>query len=148
MTCMWLVTFANLTPKLGRIVVIWTLAEAGSSKRRCLLWLLSNRGRSSLRLSRASLAAKHKPFFDWLVSRLRAIGDRNYHVSWRLFNTSHYGIPQHRERVYIVRIRKDVATKRRWPTQLADTRPLKDLLEPLRECPRVAEKRFLQTCSA
>ena len=64
------------------------------------------------------------------------------------FHTSHYGIPQHRERVYIVGIRKDAATKWRWPKQLADTRPLIDLLDPLRECPRAAEKRFLQTCSA
>ena len=144
---MWLDSLANLTPQLGRIVVIWTLAEAGSSKRCCLLWLLSNRGRSSLNV-KGIISSNHKPFFDWLVSRLRAIGDMSYHVAWKLFDTAHYGIPQHRERVYIVGIRKDVATKWRWPKQLADTRPLKDLLEPLRECPRVAEKRFLQTCSA
>lgn len=90
---------------------------------------------------------KHKPFFDCLLSRLQALGGNGYHVAWRVFDTAHYGIPQHRERVYIVGIRKDVATKWRWPRRCAHTRSIRSLLEPVCECPRVAEERFLRTCS-
>ena len=90
----------------------------------------------------------HKPFFDKLVSHLRAIGDIRYHIAWRVFDTAHYGIPQHRERVYIVGIRKDVATKWRWPHRWAGTKTIRNLLEPPDECPRAAEERFLRTCSA
>lgn len=93
------------------------------------------------------ISSKHKSFFDALVSHLRAAGGFGYHVAWRLFDTADFGLPQHRERVYIVGVRKDVATKWRWPKPCKRNRTLASLLEPIRTCPRHAEKQFLQTCS-
>lgn len=40
---------------------------------------------------------------------------RNYRVSWKLINTKYYGVPQDRERVFIVGIRKDLKTKFEFP---------------------------------
>jgi len=40
----------------------------------------------------------------WKViwSEIEKLRDLGYHVDWRVMNTRHYGIPQNRERVYIV----------------------------------------------
>lgn len=39
----------------------------------------------------------------------------DYNVNWKILNTKDYGIPQNRERVYIVGIRKDLKIKFEWP---------------------------------
>lgn len=48
---------------------------------------------------------KHKNDFDELLKRLDEYGYNNY---WRILNASEHGIPQARERVFIVSIRKDI----------------------------------------
>ena len=48
---------------------------------------------------------KHEEFFNWLLLEFENIG---YNVSWKLVNCFDYGVPQDRERVFIVGIRKDL----------------------------------------
>ena len=48
---------------------------------------------------------KHKNDFDELLKRLDAYGYNNY---WKVLNAKDFGIPQNRERVFIISIRKDI----------------------------------------
>lgn len=48
---------------------------------------------------------KHKDFFESLLHNLEYAG---YNVTWKLINCFDYGVPQDRERVFIVGIRKDL----------------------------------------
>lgn len=50
---------------------------------------------------------KFKPAFDIWLKALEAIGYNNY---WKVLNAKDYGVPQNRERVFVVSIRKDVDT--------------------------------------
>jgi len=45
------------------------------------------------------LSPRHKKTFKKILSELRRIG---YHVHWKILNTKEHGIPQNRERVFIV----------------------------------------------
>jgi len=61
---------------------------------------------------------------------LRSIGGNAYDISWRLVNTEEHGIPQHRERFYIVGVNQDLAKgcpPFTWPAPRAP-RPLADFL--------------------
>jgi DNA (cytosine-5)-methyltransferase 1 len=51
-------------------------------------------------------------YFDKVVDRLKALG---YAVSWRLINCADYGVPQRRERVFIVGFRRDLGIEWTWP---------------------------------
>lgn len=48
---------------------------------------------------------RHKKEFDEMLERLDSYGYNNY---WQVLNAKDYGIPQNRERVFIISIRKDV----------------------------------------
>ena len=48
---------------------------------------------------------RFKATFDLFVKELESYG---YNVYWRVLNAKNYGIPQSRERVYVVAIRKDI----------------------------------------
>ena len=64
------------------------------------------------------LVTEHRRVFANMVSRLRGLKNRGYLVSWRVLNTEDHGIPQHRQRVYIVGIRRDAvvaAAPFTWP---------------------------------
>lgn len=64
------------------------------------------------------LVVEHQRAFATMVARLRNLKNRGYLVSWRVLNTEDHGIPQHRERVYIVGIRRDAvvaAAPFTWP---------------------------------
>ena len=50
-------------------------------------------------------STKFKNEFATVLSSLEEAGYNNY---WRVLNAKDYGIPQNRERVFIVSIRKDV----------------------------------------
>lgn len=126
----------HLDPRGGRIVKQVIRALAAKQPK---AFILEN--------VKGLIGIKHKAFFDVLVNHLRGTGCFGYHVSWRVFDTAQYGIPQHRERVYIVGVRKDVAVTWRWPKPCGNTRSIASMLEPRRGCPRLAEKLFLRTCS-
>lgn len=82
------------------------------------------------------VSKKFKPdFLKWL-DKLEQLGYNNY---WQVLNAKDYGIPQNRERVFVVSIRKDVDTKGyKFPSPVPLEKRLKDMLEPV-----VDEKYYL-----
>ena len=74
------------------------------------------------------VSKKFKPdFLNWL-DKLKQLGYNNY---WQVLNAKDYGIPQNRERVFVVSIRKDVDTKGyKFPSPVPLKLRLKDMLEP------------------
>jgi DNA (cytosine-5)-methyltransferase 1 len=55
--------------------------------------------------------------------KLSAMG---YNVSWKLMNTRDYGIPQNRERVYIIGTKSSVFE---WPDKVSNCIDVKDLID-------------------
>lgn len=85
---------------------------------------------------KALVSKKFKPDFDRWLQKLESLGYNNY---WQVLNAKDYGVPQNRERVFVVSIRKDVDTKGyKFPEKIPLTRKLKDVLEPI-----VDEKYYL-----
>ena len=65
--------------------------------------------------------------FQVVLASLEAAGYNNY---WKVLNAKHYGIPQNRERVFIVSIRKDIDRGVfQFPVPIALDKRLKDVLE-------------------
>lgn len=70
---------------------------------------------------------KFKEQFEIVLESLEQAGYNNY---WQVLNSKDYGMPQNRERVFIVSIRKDVDTGMfKFPEPFALELKLKDLLE-------------------
>lgn len=70
---------------------------------------------------------KFKPQFDAWINWLDLIG---YNTYYKVLNGKHYGIPQNRERIFAISIRKDVDTKGFiFPETIPLTTRLKDVLE-------------------
>lgn len=61
-----------------------------------------------------------------------------YHIYFQVLNAKHYGIPQNRERIFIIGIRDDEDNNFQFPKPFPLTKRLKDVLEP-----EVDEKYFL-----
>jgi DNA (cytosine-5)-methyltransferase 1 len=61
-----------------------------------------------------------------------------YHIYWKVLNAKNYGVPQNRERVFIIGIRDDQDNTFTWPIEEPLTKRLKDVLED-----DVDEKYFL-----
>ena len=61
-----------------------------------------------------------------------------YHVYWKVLNAKDFGVPQNRERVFIIGIRDDVDNDFSFPKEVPLTKRLKDVLES-----EVNEKYFL-----
>ena len=85
---------------------------------------------------KALVSKKFKPDFDRWLSKLDSLGYNNY---WQVLNAKDYGVPQNRERVFVVSIRKDVDIKGyKFPEKIPLTRKLEDVSEPV-----VDEKYYL-----
>lgn len=69
---------------------------------------------------------KFKPQFDSWCNWLDSIG---YNTYYEVLNGKHYGIPQNRERVFAISIRKDVDTGFQFPETIPLQHRLKDVLE-------------------
>ena len=70
---------------------------------------------------------------------LKSLEEAGYNNYWKVLNAKDYGIPQNRERVFIVSIRKDVDTELfEFPKPYSLEKRLKDFLEP-----HVDEKYYL-----
>ena len=70
---------------------------------------------------------------------LKSLEDAGYNNYWKVLNAKDYGIPQNRERVFIISIRKDVDTKLfEFPKPYTLEKSLKDFLQP-----HVDEKYYL-----
>ena len=73
------------------------------------------------------IGKKFKPQFDSWIAWLDSIGYNTYH---QVLNAKHYGIPQNRERIFAMSIRKDVDINGYiFPEQIPLTHLLKDILE-------------------
>lgn len=69
---------------------------------------------------------KFKADFDSWLEWLNGIGYNNY---WQVLNAKDYGIPQNRERVFVVSIRKDIDTGFTFPPKIPLTTTMADFLE-------------------
>lgn len=70
---------------------------------------------------------KFKPQFDTWIRWLDSIG---YNTYYQVLNSKHYGVPQNRERIFALSIRKDVDDEKfKFPEQIPLTTRLKDILE-------------------
>ncbi len=81
------------------------------------------------------LSKKHKHNFDRYINIMNEGGYNSY---YKVLNAKDYGIPQNRERVYTLSIRKDIDTGYTFPEPEELKLKLKDLLEK-----EVDEKYFL-----
>lgn len=78
--------------------------------------------------------------FEIIVETLKEIG---YTVFEQVLNSRDFGVPQNRERIYIVAFRNDIAPKTfEFPTPIDDTKRIRDILE---EKP-VPAKYYLSEC--
>lgn len=65
--------------------------------------------------------------FDIILKTLDEIG---YNVHYKILNTSNYGLPQNRERVYIIGFRKDIDSSNfEFPNKIYEDTCLEDILE-------------------
>lgn len=53
-----------------------------------------------------------------------------YHIYWKVLNAKDYGVPQNRERIFIVGIRDDSDNDFRFPKPVHLSKKLRDILEP------------------
>ena len=73
------------------------------------------------------LSKKHRRNFDAYLEAMESLGYKNY---YKVLNAKDYGIPQNRERVFTVSIRRDSGdSKFSFPEPIALKKKLKDLLE-------------------
>lgn len=61
------------------------------------------------------LSKKHKPFFDKLISKFE---DAGYKVKFKLSDCYEYGVPQIRERVFVIGVRSDIKEEYFYPKTL------------------------------
>lgn len=81
------------------------------------------------------VSKKFKPDFDRWLNKLEELGYKNY---WKVLNAKDYLIPQNRERVFVVSIRKDIDFDYTFPEPKPLQKRLKDILEE-----KVDEKYYL-----
>ena len=74
---------------------------------------------------KALVNKKNKPQFDIWLEYLEELGYKNF---WQVLNAKDYGIPQNRERVFVVSILDENADYK-FPTKIPLTLRLKDILE-------------------
>lgn len=72
------------------------------------------------------LSKKHKHNFDAYIETMNILGYNSY---YKVLNAKDYGVPQNRERVYTVSIRKDIDDGYEFPKPMELKLRLKDMLE-------------------
>lgn len=81
------------------------------------------------------LSKKHKHNFDSYIETMNILGYNSY---YQVLNAKDYGIPQNRERVFTISIRKDISNTYKFPQKQELKLRLKDILEEV-----VNEKYYL-----
>ncbi len=64
----------------------------------------------------------HRAYFDEMIRKLGAAAGGRYFVAWKVLNTLDYGLPQNRERVYIIGLPKKTGSMFKWPRPCKQTR--------------------------
>ena len=72
------------------------------------------------------ISKKHKHNFDNYINRMNELGYNSY---YQVLNAKDYGIPQNRERVFTISIRKDLTQNFEFPEKQELKLRLKDMLE-------------------
>lgn len=72
------------------------------------------------------LSSKHRHNFDGYIKVMESLGYSSY---YKVLDAKDYGMPQHRERVYTISIRKDIDTSYKFPEPMELKLRLKDMLE-------------------
>lgn len=106
-----------------------------------LLWVAKENGSLPkfllLENVKALVGKKFMSDFQSWLDELDMLGYNSY---WKVLNAKDYGIPQNRERVFVVSVRKDVDNRKfKWPMRFPLQLRLKDLLED-----KVDEKYYLK----
>lgn len=109
--------------------------EEGSGTRSSILWYTRNAIIAKkpkymmLENVKALISNKFKPLFLKWCSELESYGYANF---WKVINAKDYGIPQNRERVFLISIRNDVLrdSTYHFPKPFALEKRIKDILEP------------------
>lgn len=100
-----------------RSSIIWNVRDAIKVKRPRYL-LLEN--------VKAMVSKKFLPMFQLWCDEVERLGYRNYH---QVLNAKDYGVPQNRERIFLVSIRDDVEQSFQFPKPQELTLTLDDVLE-------------------
>ena len=73
------------------------------------------------------IGKKHKHFFDLFIKELQEYG---YSTYWKVLNAKDYGVPQNRERVYLIIIKRELDNgKFQFPKPFDNGLRLRDVLE-------------------
>jgi len=72
------------------------------------------------------IGKRHRADYDRWLEKLEELGYNNY---WQMLNAKNYGIPQNRERVFCLSIRKDIDNGYEFPKPQKLKLRLKDMLE-------------------
>jgi DNA-cytosine methyltransferase len=76
----------------------------------------------------ATIIDRHPKTFKKITSAMKKMG---YRVFWKRINTSRWGVPQNRERVYVVAIKKSSYKREfKWPKDVPLTYTVKDMIVP------------------
>lgn len=108
--------------------------EKGSGTRSSLLWevekLIEFKKPKYLMLENVKMLVSKKfkhTFDDWL----KVLDSLGYNTYWKVLNAKDFGVPQNRERVFAISIRKDVDYETfEFPKPFKLEKRLKDVLEP------------------
>lgn len=74
------------------------------------------------------ISKKHIHNYDKYLERLEALGYRNYS---KVLNAKDFGVPQNRERIFVISIRNDIENDFEFPVGKDTGIRLKDILEPV-----------------
>ena len=116
--------------------------QEGSDTRSALLWRVADavevlRPKYLLQENVAALVSqKFMPDFQKWLDKLSSLG---YVSRWARLNAKNYGVPQNRDRVFCLSMRKDVAFDYQFPEPFELTTRLEDVLEE-----EVADRYFLK----
>ena len=114
--------------------------ERGSGTRSSLLWECERIIRAvkpKYLLMENVKALTSKKFMPLFAKWLRTLEDMGYKNWWKVLNAKDYGVPQNRERVFVVSILG--GDKYQFPNPIPLTKRLKDVLEPV-----VDEKYYIE----
>lgn len=116
--------------------------QAGSGTRSALLWRVADavavlRPKYLLQENVAALVSqKFMPDFQKWLDKLSSLG---YVSRWARLNAKNYGVPQNRDRVFCISMRRDVAFDYQFPAPFELKTRLEDVLEE-----EVADRYFLK----